>query len=58
MRPGCWHILTFHAIGNPQDGWEPISKDRFAALIAELAKSRDDGAVEILTFKNGAARMR
>jgi peptidoglycan/xylan/chitin deacetylase (PgdA/CDA1 family) len=58
MRPGCWHILTFHAIGNQQDGWEPITKDRFAALMAELAKYRDDGAAEILTFKNGAARMR
>jgi peptidoglycan/xylan/chitin deacetylase (PgdA/CDA1 family) len=58
MRPCCWHILTFHAIGNGTDGWEPITKDRFAALMAELAKSRDDGAVEILTFENGAARLR
>jgi peptidoglycan/xylan/chitin deacetylase (PgdA/CDA1 family) len=57
VRPGCWHILTFHAIGNHQDGWKPISKDRFVALMAELAKYRNDGTVEILTFKGGAARL-
>jgi peptidoglycan/xylan/chitin deacetylase (PgdA/CDA1 family) len=56
VRPGCWHVLTFHAIGTPRDGWEPISKDRFATLMAELAKYRDAGTVEILTFKGGAAR--
>ncbi len=55
VRPGRWHILTFHGIGNQQDGWEPIGKDRFAALMAELAKYRDAGIVEILTFKDAAA---
>ena len=57
LRPGCWHILTFHAIGSRRDGWEPIGVEQFAALMAELAKCRDDGAVEILTFKDGAARL-
>ena len=57
LRVGCWHILTFHAIGGQRDGWEPISKDQFATLMAELAKYRDAGTVEILTFKGGAARM-
>ena len=57
VRPGCWHILTFHAIGNQRDGWEPISKERFAALMADLAEYRDAGTIEILTFKSGAARL-
>ncbi len=57
VRPACWHILTFHAIGNQRDGWQPISKDRFASLIAELAEYRDAGTLEILTFKSGAARL-
>jgi peptidoglycan/xylan/chitin deacetylase (PgdA/CDA1 family) len=57
LRPGCWHILTFHAIGNQRDGWEPISKEQFATLMAELANYRDAGTLEILTFKSGAARM-
>jgi hypothetical protein len=57
LQPGCWHILTFHAIGNQRDGWGPISKEQFATLMAELAKYRDAGAVEVLTFKSGAARM-
>jgi peptidoglycan/xylan/chitin deacetylase (PgdA/CDA1 family) len=55
VRPGCWHILNFHAVGSQQDGWAPISKERFAAMIAELAKYRDAGTLEILTFRNGAA---
>ncbi len=58
VRPGCWHILTFHAIGNQRDGWKPISREQFAALMAELAEYRDAGTVEILTFKGGAARFR
>jgi peptidoglycan/xylan/chitin deacetylase (PgdA/CDA1 family) len=57
VQPGRWHILTFHAIGNQGDGWAPIRVEQFAALMAELAKCRDDGAVEILTFKSGAARV-
>jgi peptidoglycan/xylan/chitin deacetylase (PgdA/CDA1 family) len=57
VRPGCWHILTFHAIGGHRDGWEPISKERFASLMAELAEYRDAGTVEILTFKSAVARL-
>lgn len=57
VRPGCWHVLTFHAIGNQRDGWEPISKERFAAMMAELAEYRDAGTIEILTFKCAVARL-
>ena len=57
VRPGCWHILTFHAIGNERDGWAPISVEQFATLMTELAKYRDEGAVEIVTFKSGAAHL-
>ncbi len=57
-RPGCWHILTFHGIGGTHDGWEPISVGRFATHMAELAKHRDYGAVEVVTFKDGAERFR
>ncbi len=58
IQPGCWHILTFHGIGGVQDGWEPITRDEFAGQMTELAKHRDSGAVEVVTFKDGAARLR
>lgn len=58
VQPGCWHILTFHGIGGDQDGWEPITVEMFAAHMAELAKDRDSGAVEVVTFKEGAERFR
>jgi peptidoglycan/xylan/chitin deacetylase (PgdA/CDA1 family) len=57
LQPGCWHVLTFHAIGDQRDGWKPISKDQFTTLMAELAKRRDSGDVDVLTFKSAAARM-
>ena len=57
VRPGHLHILTFHAIGSQRDGWAPISVEQFAALMAELARYRDDGAVEILPFKCAVARL-
>jgi len=57
LQPGCWHVLTFHAIGGRQDGWEPISERQFATLIAELARYRDHGAVEILPFNRAVARL-
>ncbi|MGO9229580.1 MAG: polysaccharide deacetylase family protein [Bryobacteraceae bacterium] len=57
LQPGCWRVLTFHAIGSQPDGWAPISVEKFATLMAELAKHRDEGAVEVLTFKCGAARL-
>jgi len=58
LRPGYWHVLTFHAIGDERDGWEPITVEQFAAQIVQLAKFRDSGAVEIVTFAEGAARLR
>ena len=57
VQAGCWQILTFHAIGDQRDGWEPISVGQFAGLMAELARYRDDGAVEILPFNLAAARL-
>jgi peptidoglycan/xylan/chitin deacetylase (PgdA/CDA1 family) len=58
VKPACWHVLTFHGIGGAQDGWEPITVGEFTRQMAELAKLRDSGAVEIVTFKDGADRMR
>ena len=58
VRPGCWHILTYHGIGSEQDGWKPVSVEQFGAQMAELVKNRDSGAVEVVTFKDGAARLR
>ena len=58
LRPGCWHVLTFHAVGDERDGWEPITVEQFTAQIVQLAKFRDSGAVEIVTFAEGAARLR
>ena len=58
VRPGCWHILTFHGIGGEQDGWAPIPVAEFARQMAELAKHQDSGAVEVVTFKDGADRLR
>ena len=58
VRPGCWHVLTFHGIGGAQDGWQPISVAEFARQMAELAKLRDSGAAEVVTFKDAADRLR
>jgi peptidoglycan/xylan/chitin deacetylase (PgdA/CDA1 family) len=58
IRPGCWHVLTFHGIGGLQDGWEPIAPEQFAGQMEELAKHRDSGAVEVVPFKDGARRLR
>jgi peptidoglycan/xylan/chitin deacetylase (PgdA/CDA1 family) len=58
IRPGCWHILTFHGIGDRRSGWEPISVDRFTAMVSELAGYRDSNAVDIATFEQGAQRFR
>src|ERR1035441_2821233 len=57
VQHGCWHILTFHAIGDQRDGWEPISVGQFDTLTAELARYRDDGAVDGLPFKDAVARL-
>lgn len=56
LRPGCWHVLTFHAIGEDRDGWEPITLDQFSANMTELNGYRDSGAVEVLTFADAAGR--
>lgn len=58
IRPGCWYILMFHGIGTWDDGWSPVSVEEFARQMAELAKHRDCGAVEVVTFKDGANRLR
>ena len=58
LVPGRWHILVFHGIGTWDDGWEPVTAEQFAAEMAELASYRDSGAVEVLTFKEGAERVR
>jgi len=57
LRDGCWHVLTYHGIGGDQDGWEPIAVEQFSAHMTELAKYRDSLAVEIVTFKDGVARI-
>ena len=58
VRPNCWHVVTFHGIGGKQDGWEPVTAFEFARQMAELAKLRDSGRVEVVTFKDGADRLR
>lgn len=58
LRPGCWHVLTCHGIGDDRDGWEPISVAEFTAHVEELARRRDSEEVEVVTFAEGAARFR
>ncbi len=58
VRPGCWHVVTFHGIGTEQDGWEPVTELEFSRLMEGLARLRDAGHVEIVTFKSGAEGMR
>lgn len=54
IRSRCWHVLMFHGIGTLNDGWGPISVSEFARQMTELAKHRDSGAVQVVTFKEGA----
>lgn len=54
----CWRVLTFHGIGTVQDGWAPITVVEFSRQMTELAKLRNSGAVEVVTFKDGADRLR
>jgi len=56
LQPGCWHVLTFHAVGEDKDGWEPISVTQFTLQMEELARHRDSGEVEVVTFADGASR--
>jgi len=58
VRPGCWHVVTFHGIGREQGGWNPVSVLEFSRQMAELAKLRDSGAVQVGTFDDGANRFR
>jgi peptidoglycan/xylan/chitin deacetylase (PgdA/CDA1 family) len=57
IRPGCWHVLTFHGIGGERDGWAPIPVEQFATQMTELARHRDSNAVEVVPFKDGAERV-
>src|ERR1700692_1377624 len=57
LQPG-WYVLMFHGIGTINDGWWPISVPEFIRQMAELAKHRHSGAVEVVTFKEGADRLR
>jgi len=58
VRPGCWHILTYHGIGSERDGWAPIPRVQFGAQMAELSELRDSGAVDVVTFATGTLRLR
>jgi hypothetical protein len=51
-------VLTFHGIGDEQDGWEPIPEFEFGRQMADLARLRDSGAVKVLTFKDAGERIR
>ncbi len=57
LQPNRWHVLMFHGIGTLSDGWSPISVAEFARQMSALAKHRDSGAVEVVTFKEGAQRL-
>jgi hypothetical protein len=46
----------FHGIGD--DGWSSIPEAEFARQMAELAKHRDSDDVDVVTFKDGADRLR
>jgi peptidoglycan/xylan/chitin deacetylase (PgdA/CDA1 family) len=58
LRPGCWHVVTFHGVGGEQDGWVPVTEAEFERQISELARLRDAGCVEVVTFRDGAERFR
>jgi peptidoglycan/xylan/chitin deacetylase (PgdA/CDA1 family) len=57
VRPACWHILMFHGIGTLDDGWWAIPVAEFARQMTELARHRDSGCVEVVTFEEGARRL-
>jgi peptidoglycan/xylan/chitin deacetylase (PgdA/CDA1 family) len=58
IRPDQWHVLVFHGIGTVNDGWFSIPVAEFARQMAELAMHRRSGAVEVVTFNDGAKRFR
>jgi peptidoglycan/xylan/chitin deacetylase (PgdA/CDA1 family) len=53
-----WYVLMFHGIGTIQDGWWPVSVPEFTRQMGELATLRDAGEVEVVTFNEGAERIR
>jgi peptidoglycan/xylan/chitin deacetylase (PgdA/CDA1 family) len=53
-----WYVVMFHGIGTIHDGWWPISVPEFTRQMEELARHRDSGAAEVVTFKDGADRLR
>ncbi len=57
IQPSRWHVLTYHGIGGPKDGWEPIAVEQFSQQMDDLARLQDSRAVEILTFKDGLKRV-
>jgi hypothetical protein len=46
----------FHGIGTIDDGWWAIPVAEFARQMTELAKHRDSGCAEVVTFEEGARR--
>jgi peptidoglycan/xylan/chitin deacetylase (PgdA/CDA1 family) len=58
VYPGGWYVLMYHGIGTDQDGSAYITVDEFARQMGELAKLRDSGSAEVLTFEAGADRLR
>lgn len=56
LRPDCWQVLMFHGVGTLNDGWSPIPEAEFARQMEEVAVLRDSGAVEVVTFNDGAQR--
>jgi peptidoglycan/xylan/chitin deacetylase (PgdA/CDA1 family) len=55
LKPGHWHILNYHGI---DWGFSPISVAEFDRQMTELAKHRNAGAVEVVTFREGADHFR
>jgi len=53
-----WHVLMFHGIGAGADGYSPISPEKFAREMSELAAYRDASKADVLTFGDAASRMR
>lgn len=57
IRPGCWHVLTFHGIGGHKDGWEPVPVAKLESAFDRLNASRQSGEVELLTFNDAVQRL-
>jgi len=57
VRPGHWHVLTFHGIGDQKDGWEPVSITKFTSFLEELAIYQERGQANLLTFGDAVQRI-